>query len=256
MSGTSSQEKTQDNPTSITDSFPDPGVTHPLAETEEGELVIKMHALLQMTDRKETEYWSRDFKGTKEELKSTSTYREPYIDPGIVIIDEGASVGFGSSVLNEEDPQSDLTGHSRSKFEEEPLVPTSCPPWSDHHNLWPRFPLTICARSVGANRTFTGSALSFDVFDMASSKAPTGSISNGNEEWLLKVKDNVIIPGTLRSVFDDKEASHFEELQDAGEKWKLDRIEWTGPGSRVSEGDPAGWADDNPHSDWVFKRME
>ncbi|ODO01906.1 hypothetical protein L198_02635 [Cryptococcus wingfieldii CBS 7118] len=122
MSETISQGKTQDNPSSITDSFPDPRVTHPWAKTEEDELVIKMHALLQMADRQKTEYWSRNFKGTKEELKSRSTYREPYIDPGIDIIDEGASTS-----INEEDPQSDPAGHSRLKFEGEPLIPTRCP---------------------------------------------------------------------------------------------------------------------------------
>ncbi|ODO01905.1 hypothetical protein L198_02634 [Cryptococcus wingfieldii CBS 7118] len=91
---------------------------------------------------------------------------------------------------------------------------------------------------------------------MSSSEIPTGTSPNGNEKWLLKVKDNVIIPGTLRSVFDAKEASYFEGLQDAGEKWKLDRIEWTGPGSRVGKVTNMGWADDKLDSDWVFRRME
>ncbi|TYJ52811.1 hypothetical protein B9479_006574 [Cryptococcus floricola] len=286
MSGSSDRGRTQSGLASIKESifpnsrYPDPRVTHPSSRTEEDEQVIKMHLLWQMTNKQETEYWSRNFKGTKEELKSRPTYTAPYIDPGIEILETAPTTSVdqdppseqaGTSASGDVDailpiPSSSAThpsgvsaGHPRSKFEGEPLVPTHPPilEWNTQ-DPWPRFPLTISVRSVGARRKpmFPRSALSFDVFDMASSKIPTGTSPNGNQEWLLKVKDNVNIPGTLRSVFDDKEASHFEGLQDAGEKWKLDRIEWTGPGSRVGKVNHMGWGNDTSDSDWVFRRME
>ncbi|TYJ52810.1 hypothetical protein B9479_006573 [Cryptococcus floricola] len=200
--------------------YPDPRVTHPSAKTGADELVIKMHSLINLTDRQETEYRHTNFKGTKEELRTQSYYTEPYIDPDIEILEKApASVN-------------ESTGPPRSRFEGEPLVPTQYhQPLLDYHDPWPRFPLTLAARSVGADRhyMFPRSALSFDVFDMANSRIPTDP--EVEEEWVLKVKSNVIIPGTLRSVFDVKEASYFDGLQDAGERWKLDRVEWMGHGS-------------------------
>ncbi|ODO01904.1 hypothetical protein L198_02633 [Cryptococcus wingfieldii CBS 7118] len=252
--------------------YPDPRVTHPSAKTGADELVIKMHSLISLSNFQETEYWNTDFKGTKEELMTKSYYTEPYIDPDIEILEEaptsvnektqsqqaGTSASGGATdILPISTDPSNATGPPRSRFEGEPLVPTQYHnPHLDYHDPWPRFPLTLAARSVGADRhhMFPRSALSFDVFDMANSRIPTDP--EVEEDWVLKVKSNVIIPGTLRSVFDVKEASYFEGLQDAGERWKLDRVKWVGHGSSMGRDNVVGCWYSPSESDWVFKRME
>ncbi|WVQ76420.1 hypothetical protein IAR50_006087 [Cryptococcus sp. DSM 104548] len=246
-------KRTHDTFSSVADSlfpssrYPDPRVTHPSGKTED-EQVIKMYALVQASDLKETEYYYTEFAGGIEALSEMSFYTEPHIDPGIEI---------QAPQTNNEGEQSEIEdATSGGTSVAQPLVPTQHrPPGEMYHDPWPRFPLTVHARSVGANKKsmFPRSALSFDVFDMVSSRLPTAPDVEG--DWRLQVKENVIIPGTLRSVFDDKEASYFDGLEGEGERWKLDRIEWTGTGSNVGKESVVGWADYIPDSDWVFKRI-
>ncbi|WVQ76419.1 hypothetical protein IAR50_006086 [Cryptococcus sp. DSM 104548] len=226
--------------------YPDPRVTHPSAKTGGDELVIKMQALLEMSDRQETEYHNPELDRDPNAPSLRFYYTEPYIDPDIDILEEGShQILMRECVSN------------GAQLYKQPLVPTKYrTPGQNFYTPWPLFPLTISARSVGARRKpmYPRSALSSDVFDMTASRIPTDP--DEEDEWQLQVKHNVIIPGTLRSVFDVKEAAYFDGLQDAGgERWKLDRIEWTAPGSSVSRDGAVNWEDEIPESDWIFRRM-